>query len=209
MPFSPLKCRKHASLIIQFDRPIPSTTAAASPPPFSNWFFLCFFSFPAWSWFQCFWVVGNIYSHWSTTPLFHERRSSNCFCPSGVSEHRSPVGKVRPGLQIRAIKPQRPDSFSYTRTEIRNLNTRHQQSDPWAVGIKEQRFRRQIEILYRWLKHPKQFQTMIILEVRSGLGAVHDAFLRFTGRALMIIPASLWPPLKMQRRQDIFCIKFS
>lgn len=58
--------------------------------------------------------------------VFHERQNSNCFCPTDVSKYQSPVGEARAGLQIRAIKPQRPDSFSYKRMKTRKIYTRHQ-----------------------------------------------------------------------------------
>ncbi|MEQ2228601.1 hypothetical protein ILYODFUR_010507 [Ilyodon furcidens] len=52
--------------------------------------------------------------------------NSNCFCPTNVSQYQSPVGEVLVGLQIRAIKPQRPDSFSYYRLHKKEEKKKHQ-----------------------------------------------------------------------------------
>lgn len=48
-----------------------------------------------------------------------------------------------------------------------------------------------------------------VLKVQNCLGAMHEVVLGARGSILKIIPASAWSPLKMQRQQDIFCIKFS
>lgn len=45
--------------------------------------------------------------------------------------------------------------------------------------------------------------------MQNCLGAMHEVVLGARGSILKIIPASAWSPLKMQRQQDIFCIKFS
>ncbi len=75
------------------------------------------------------WEIFIHIDRWRSWWVFHERRNSNCFCPTDVSKYQSPVGEVRAGLPIRAIKPQRPDSFSYTRIQSRS-------SDPrWSVCV--------------------------------------------------------------------------
>lgn len=113
----------------------PCTPSTHPPPPLycllaklsTNWFFL----FPLSAFFfpslilmllGCGKYLFNIdrrQSWW----VFHERQNSNCFCPTDVSKYQSPEGEVGAGLQIRAIKPQRPDSFSYRRIENRKKCT--------------------------------------------------------------------------------------
>lgn len=52
---------------------------------------------------------------------FHERQ--NCFCPANISKYQSPVGEVRAGLQIRAIKPQKASLiFLHENKEQKNIH---------------------------------------------------------------------------------------
>lgn len=117
----PLKHRKHASLLTQLDRPIFPTSIPSSSPttpfPFwaklsTNWFFSPLpFLFPPSppppaldSNASGLWEIFIHIDRWQSWWVFHERQSSNCFCPTNVSKYQLPVGGNTVGLQIRAMR---------------------------------------------------------------------------------------------------------
>lgn len=77
----------------------------------------------------------------------------------------------------------------------------------WVLCGQRQRFKETNSP--RIIEIPKADPDKSVLKLQNRLDAAHDVVQRAVGSSLMIIPASAWLPLKMQRRQDIFCIKFS